>query len=250
MHAFNRPTVIGDPIDTDTAKRNFDDSVDYRLRQHGGRTFRDAAVDGLPHAYPFHLWVHSSLTELMLRGFPRLNEGYAFAGGWTFSSSLDAWRAVLDADFIVVSLFNDGHDPNPLWGCRASSRGVVGGGTGGAVVALIASLASLPLEKRSQVSMSSLPLPPGAIACVIHLQTSRIVWCKTTLLNDDLMLRASAQGKVDTLLDELLESGDGAPSEPPPAGPPMILIRATPVEAAEPPPPPAPDPNKPNLHAP
>jgi hypothetical protein len=222
--------MIVNPRATVIAEKTFDDSVNYRVSQHGGRAFRAAAIDGLPHAYPFHLWVHSTLREIMR---------YGSASDLKFSSSLGAWRTVLDADFILVSLFSDNHSSLGL-GC-GETPAYLGGGLVGE---LVVQLASLPLEKRESGASANWSLPQGEIACVIHLETSRIVWCKGRRLNDDLSVRFAVQTGVDSLLNEMLVAGDGAPLEPPPAGPP--LARATPVED----PGPAVDNNKPKLHAP
>jgi len=38
-------------------KRNLDDSITYRVRRHGGRSFRAASVERLEHAQAFRSWV-------------------------------------------------------------------------------------------------------------------------------------------------------------------------------------------------
>jgi hypothetical protein len=119
-------------------------------------------------------------------------------GDWRFSSSLGAWRAVLDADFILVSQFIDGRNTT-----GRELMAFVGGG---------------PIAV------------PDAIACIVQLDTARIVWCnlKDTRkeMESDLTLRADAQSQVDSLLDEMLLAGDAAPIEPPPTGGPSV--KATP----------------------
>ena len=84
-----------------------------------------------------------------------------------------------------------------------------------------------------------------AIVCVVHLETARIVWCNFNTMGSALMHRAGAQAEIDSLLDEMLVSGDAAPVEPPPAGP--SPDRATP---AEDPGPLLPVPGEHKLHAP
>jgi len=70
---------------------------------------------------------------------------------------------------------------------------------------------------------------PDAIVCVVHLETARIVWCNFKGTKEDLTLRAGAQADVDSLLEEMLVAGDGAPIDPPPANP-ALLVRATPLD--------------------
>jgi len=207
---------IIDSSGTVIARRNFDDAINYLLQQHGRRAFSTAALGGLPHAYPFHLWFVSSLKEIRDERLGRAHETHETVGDWRFSSSLGSWRAVLDADYILVSQFIDGR--NTIG--RELTAHLVGG----------------PVTV------------PDAIACLVHLETARIVWCnyqKTT--TSDLAVRADADAQVDSLLGEMLLAGDMAPVEPPPIG--SASTRATPAEAPVPPPLPTTNPD-PKLHAP
>jgi hypothetical protein len=187
------------PGETVTAKKNFDDAVNYRLRRHGGRAFEGATIDGLPHAYAFHLWIVSTLKEIRAEHLGRTHETDETPGDWRFSNSLRAWRAVLDADFILVSLFTDARKPPYI-----SPAILVGGAL------------AVGVEIAFRASRMD---GPDTIACVVHLETSRIVWCKFESMKEDLTLRAGAQTDVDSLLDEMLVAGDGAPIELPPTGP-------------------------------
>ena len=187
------------PGETVTARKNFDDAVNYRLRQHGGRAFEGAAIDGLPHAGAFRLWIVGTLKEIRAEHLGRTHETHETVGDWKFSNSLGAWRAVLDADFILVSFFTDARNP-PYISPAVLVVGVLAVGGEAAIRAL-----------RTD--------GPDTIACVVHLETSRIVWCNFESMKEDLTLRAGAQTDVDSLLDEMLVAGDGAPVEPPPTGP-------------------------------
>ena len=204
--------------DTVIAKKNFDDAINYRLRQHGGRAFRAAAIGDLPHATPFHLWFVSSLKEIRDERLGRAHDTHETVGDWKFSSSLGSWRAVLDADYVLVSQFIDG-------------RNTIGR-------ELMAHLVAGPVTI------------PDAIACLVHLETARVVWCSyqntMTKMKSDLTFRADAQAQVDSLLGEMLLAGDVAPVEPPPIGSPST--RATPAE--DPGPPPLPINPAPKLRAP
>jgi hypothetical protein len=192
--------------DTLIARRNFDDAINDLLRQHGGRAFPAAALGGLPHAFPFHLWFVSSLKEIRDERLGRAHETHETVGDWKFSSSLGSWRAVLDADYILVSQFIDGRN--------TTGRELAAHLLGGPVTV------------------------PDAIACLVHLETARIVWCNyQNTTTSDLTVRADAEAQVDSLLGEMLMAGDMAPVEPPPIG--SASTRPTPAEDPGPPPTPA-----------
>jgi len=212
------------PTDTVTAKKYLDDAINYRLRQHQGRAFDAAAIDGLPHAYPFHIWVKASLNEIRDWSLGRAKETHETVADWKFSSSLGAWRTALDADFILVSLFNYGRNPPYV-----SPAFLVGG-----VPAL-----------ATEVAIRTARTDTDVIACVVHLETSRVVWCNVKCMKGDVTLREGAQTDVDALLEEMLRAGDGAPAEPPPTG--TLTARATPAPDPGPVPPHRPDPK---LHRP
>jgi hypothetical protein len=198
---YNRRTP--NEADTAAAKKNLDDSFNYRLRQHGTRAFREDALDSLAHSRVFRGWVVDSLTEILAERLGRGHLKHETVGDWTFASSLGAWRSALDADFVLVSLFVDGRNTPG----RMAAVTFVGGWYA----------------------------DPHAIACVVELQRARIVWCNLRGIRKDLLLRGGAQAEVDALLDEMLLAGDAAAVQPPPTGP-APLVRATPADDPGPPP--------------
>ena len=188
------------------AKQNIDDSLTYRVRRYGGRSFSAASIEGLDDARAFRSWAVDTLTEVMGERLAVSEQRHASVGDFRFSKGLDSWRAPLDADFVLVTLFIDGHDT-----AGRSLAVAVGGGYGAA--------------RR-------------AIACAVHLQSGRLVWCNLdSSVGGDLMLRRGAQAEVDRLLGKMLSEGRTAPSEPPPAH--STSARIAPATDVPPPPPPS-----------
>ena len=189
------------------AKKNIDDSLTYRVRRYGGRSFGAASIEGLDDARAFRSWAVDTLTEVMGERLAVPGQRHESVGDFRFSKGLGSWRAPLDADFVLVTLFIDGHDT-----AGRSLAVAVGGGYRAA--------------RR-------------AIACAVHLQSGRLVWCKLdSSVGGDLLLRRGAQEEVDLLLGEMLNEGQTAPSEPPPAH--ATSARIVPADDVPPPPPPPP----------
>jgi len=197
------------------AKQNFDDSITYRVRRHGGRSFWAASVVGLGHARAFRSWVVDTLAEIMEERLAASKQQHETVGDFRFSHSLESWRSPLDADFVLVTLFLDGHN------------------TAGRLLAVGVGSGHLAAQR--------------AIACAVHLRSARVVWCNfDPAVNRDLMQRRGAQEEVDLLLGEMLSEGQMAPNEPPPARSDAArLAQADDVPPPPPPPPPVPAPDTP-----
>jgi len=193
-----------DPAGAIVAQKNLDESINYRLRRYGGHSFRADALDGLENVRAFHGWVVDVLHEIMLERLGGAKRKHETVGDWSFSRSLESWRAPLDADFVLVSLFIDGHN------------------TAGRAVGVAIGGGRLAAQR--------------AIFCVVHLKSARIVWCNfDPAINRDLRLRAAAQEEVDWELEKTLFVRAAAPTEPPPSGAAAQAI--VPVGESPPPPP-------------
>lgn len=200
-------------------RKNLDDSINYRLRRHGGRSFDAASIDGLEHARAFRSWAVDTLTALIAQRFSDAEKPHLDVGDFRFPESLESWREPLDADFVLVTFFLDGHDTQG----RAIAVAIAGG---------------YRAARR-------------AISCAVHLQSGRVVWCNFDVaMKGDLKQRWGAQQEVDLLLGEMLSEGETVASEPPP--PRSTATRLTPaadVTPAVPPRPPVASVDRPVFHA-
>ncbi|HLK93395.1 MAG TPA: hypothetical protein VKZ18_26115 [Polyangia bacterium] len=169
-----------------TARANVDESIAYRVQQHGGQVFRAPALENLPYAPAFHEWAFDSLVEIMDERRGRAHRKHGSVGDWVFRTSLARWRTELNADYVLVSAFSDGHNT--------------------------------PQRQIGLVFGGGLRALRPAITCAVQLQTGRIVWCNffQDFQGGDLLGRAGAQELADGLLEPMLRAGDGAPLEPPP----------------------------------
>lgn len=197
-------------------KRTIDDSITYRVRRSGGRSFTAASIEELPHAQAFRGWAVDTLTEIVHENVTYSNTKHESVGDWKFPQSLSSWRAPLDADFVLITLFLDGHNTAG----RAVAVAVGGGYTA---------------ARR-------------AIGCVVHLQSSRVVWCNLDDMVKELDQRFGAQEEVDRLLSDMLSRGATATIEPPPAR--SAAARLVPAPDVPPPPRPPPGPPGPDTPAP
>jgi len=196
-------------------KRNIDDSITYRVRRRGGRSFTAASIEELPHAQAFRGWAVDTLTEIVNERVTYSNAKHESVGDWRFPHRLSSWRSRLDADFVLITLFLDGHN------------------TAGRAVAVAVGGGSMAARR--------------AIGRVVHLQSSRVVWCNLDDMTQELDQRFGAQEEVDRLLDEMLSQGEKAPLEAPPAR--SSAARIAPAADVPPPPPPPPLPPGPDTPA-
>ena len=91
-------------------QQNIDDSITYRVRRHGGRSFRASAIEGLEHAQAFRSWAIDALAEIMSERLGGSEARHATVGDFRFGESLGSWRSQLDADFVLVTFVLDGHN--------------------------------------------------------------------------------------------------------------------------------------------
>lgn len=171
-----------------TARKNLDVSVHYRVQRHGGHFVRVESLEGLGNASAFHNWSFAAMGEIMAERMGHSRQTHRTVGDWRFRASLAGWRTFLDADFVLVSRFLDGHN--------SAGR------------ALAVNFAGGQLAARR------------VIFCAVHLQSGRIVWCKFDHnFTGNLMTRGGAQLAVDSMLQELLLAGETTPIESPPVEP-------------------------------
>jgi hypothetical protein len=188
------------------ARQNIDDSITYRVRRHGGHSFRAASIEGLEHAQAFRSWAVDTLAALIVERVSDAEPPRVRYADLRFSESLESWRAPLDADFVLITFFLDGRDTQG----RAFAVAVGGG------------------YRAAQ----------RAISCAVHLQRARIVWCNfDAKVKNNLRQRWSAQQEVDLLLGDMLGQGDIAATDAPPTS---TVARLPPADDVPPPPPPPP----------
>ena len=216
---------IVDEEATARAKRNVDDSINYRVRRYGGHSFSAAAVADLEHLKAFRQWsreVMLGIVKERMADAPRIHQN---VGEFRFSQRLGSWRRPLDADFVLVTAIFDGHN------------------TFGRVAGVTLVLAASPVSGGAIASFGGLAAR-RAITCAVHLESARIVWCNMdSELEFDLTQRLGAQQEVDKLLEPMLSEGRSVPNEPSP--PPSTSARIEPAgDVAPPPPPPPPEPER------
>jgi hypothetical protein len=198
-------------------RQALDEAINYRLRRHGGHSFGADAIAGLEHAQEFRSWSVDTLVQIHTEHFSDAEGTHDNVGDFRFSKSLESWRAPLDADFVLITFFLDGHDTKG----RAIAVAVSGG---------------YHAARR-------------AISCAVHLHSGRVVWGNLEdKIKGDLRSRWGAQQEVDLLLGDMLSRGEAAASEPPPAS--STIARLPPADDVAPPPlfppPPPPTPGAPS----
>jgi hypothetical protein len=205
---YGKETVAAE--DTLKAKQNIDDSINYRVRRAGGRSFGPASVGLLDGAQAFRSWAVDTLSEIMLERIEPSARKHATVGDFRFPNDLESWRSLLDADFVLFTTF--------ILGRETMGRALAVG-------------SPTPAQR--------------AIACVVHLHSRRVVWCQfDDLMSNNLLVREGAQKEVDRLIGEMLLKGQTVASEPPPARATSARVMpAADVPAAPPslPPPPGPE---------
>lgn len=172
------------------AAKNIDYAVEQRLRRYGGRLVTSKEVNALSNGVAFYRWSQRALKEIITE---QVHSGmvaqHKTVGDWTYTSNISGWRSALDADFVLVSLFLEGHNTTG----RSLAVGFAGG--------------TLAAER--------------AIACAVHLRTGMIAWCDfQPKLVGDLSTHAGAQYQIDQMLSKMLLTGESVRSEPPPPPPP------------------------------
>ncbi|HVU49103.1 MAG TPA: hypothetical protein VHL80_00350 [Polyangia bacterium] len=167
------------------AKSNVDDGINAQLSAHGGRFFEDTTLLDLPSYDAFRKWGESALLEIMHEVLTR-GTTHESVREWMFSPGLAGWRRPLQADFVVISLFLDGHN--------SAGRALAVAFAGGKLAA------------------------QRAIACVVRLQNGQIVWCQFQTNQWNILQRAGGHALAAALLGpmfRMVERSPPAPPEPP-----------------------------------
>jgi hypothetical protein len=157
---------------TAAAIKNVDDSISYRLSLQGGHALEREEFEEFRWSVPFREWSQRMMREIMSERLGRSLTKHESVGEWHYGRALASFRDRLAADFLLVSMFLDGHNT------AGRSIGVaLGGGY---------------LAARR------------AIACIVRLEDGRVVWCNLTTIAWDLQQRSGAQGFANSLLLEVL----------------------------------------------
>ncbi len=108
---------------------------------------------------------------------------------WKFSPDITSWRSVLNADFVLVSFV--------LYAYAYAYTDTVG----------------RAVDVERMMTPDSLSLSGAgsrAIACIVALDSGRMVWCNFIPNNSVRMeQRPAAQSAVDVLLGDMLKIADG-----------------------------------------
>jgi len=166
--------------------------VDQWVTANGGHVFAEQGAT-VPYAYKrFRKWTATALAEIAHHG-----SGRGSVEEWAFEENLLWLRDLVDADFVLVTLFRDMRQtPGRTLGDLAGSRTTF--------------------------------LQFGA-ACLVDVKSARMVWCNTR--SDawrDLSVRANARMAVDELLTDLYPAG---PGQRPVVDPPVAPPRTSPASA-------------------
>ena len=184
-----RGRKISDAVLSRVVLGNVNDSINYLLHQHGGRSFGSAATARLEHFTEFYHWSWDAMNEIMAERLgtePALHRSVA---EWRFPHDITSWRPVLNAEFVLVSFILYA-DPG---------QGLHGPG--------------VDLERSMTPDALSLTgAGSRAIACVVAVDSGHMVWCNFIPNNSVRMQeRSAAQSAVDVLLGDMLKLADGAP---------------------------------------
>ena len=180
----------------ETVRQNVDDSINYRLHEHGGRAFAGAATAQLEHFAEFHHWSWGAMHDIMAERLGDVPAAHKSVTEWRFPRDVRSWRPVLNSDFVLVSFILYVYRP-PEIHFRTPAMAV------GEMMA------------QSNDPPDSMSLTGGGsrvIACVVALDGGRIVWCNFIPNNSVRMQeRPAAQSAVDVLLKDMLKLADGVP---------------------------------------
>jgi len=180
----------------ETVRQNVDDSINYRLHEHGGRAFAGAATAQLEHFAEFYHWSWGAMHDIMAERLGDVPAAHESVTEWRFPRDLRSWRPVLNSDFVLVSFILYVYRPPEIhFRTPASAFG--------------------ELMEQSKDPPDSTSLTGGgsrAIACVVALDGGRIVWCNFIPNNNVKMQeRPAAQSAVDLLLTDMLKLADAVP---------------------------------------
>ena len=179
-----------------TVRQNVDDSINYRVHQHGGRAFGSAATAQLEHFTDFYHWSWGAMHEIMAERLGNVPAAHESVSEWRFPRDLRSWRTVLNSDFVIVSFILYVYRP-PEIHFRTPA------------------MAFGELMEQSKDPPDSMSLTGGgsrAIACVVELDRGHIVWCNFIPNNSvNMQERPAAQAAVDLLLVDMLKLADSTP---------------------------------------
>jgi len=184
-----RGRKISDAVLSRVVLENVNDSINYLLHQHGGRSFGSAATARLEHFTEFYHWSWDAMNEIMAERLGNEPANHRSVAEWRFPRDIASWRPVLNAEFVLVSFILYA-DP--------------GQGLNGPSVDLERSMTPDALSLTGAGSR--------AIACVVAVDSGHMVWCNFIPNNSVRMQeRSAAQSAVEVLLGDMLKLADGAP---------------------------------------
>ncbi|HEY4393163.1 MAG TPA: hypothetical protein VGP64_03830 [Polyangia bacterium] len=179
-----------------TVRKNVDDSINYRVHQHGGHVFGNAATAKLEHFIEFHNWSWRAMHEIVAERLGKVPAAHRSVAEWRFPGDLKSWRPVLSSDFLLVSfVLYVWRPPELQW------------------PSLAVAIAEMAKESKDPPdSMSITGAGSRMIACVVAIDDGHIVWCNFIPNNSVTMQeRPAAQSAVDVLLSDMLRLADGVP---------------------------------------
>lgn len=167
---------------------NVNDSINYLLHQHGGRSFGSAATARLDHFSEFYHWSWAAMNEIMAERLGNEPASHRSVAEWRFPRDITSWRPVLNAELVLVSFVLYADPGTGLHG------------------------PSVDLERSMTAdSLSLTGAGSRAIACIVALDSGHMVWCNFIPSNSVMMQeRPAAQSAVDVLLGDMLRLADGA----------------------------------------
>jgi hypothetical protein len=172
---------------------------------YGGHMFPETDAMMVPVIYrKFRKWTASALVEIAAQKTGRADFNRHSVDEWRFDQNLAPVRHLVDADFALVTLFNDGRNTAG----RIASHLFMG------------PVASGLQNKQRQIYWTQV----GA-ACLVDLNDGRMVWCNARADSwGDLSVPATARTAVGELLTDLYygpqpDAPRGAPPVPKPSGP-------------------------------
>jgi hypothetical protein len=190
---------------TKAALANVNTSINYSVSASGGRFFPNPALADLDGYLAFRHWSELVLKDVMMAALGRLRDPPPSVDDWYYRSDIQSWREPLAADYLLITLFIDGHDSAG----RAIAVAFAGGWTAG----------------------------HRMTTCAVRLRDGRLVWCKVDLnMGANITTREGAQHVVDGLLTEMLATASLTPHPAPQAAtPPRQPAPPPAAESNEPP---------------
>jgi hypothetical protein len=158
------------------ATSNIEASFNESLSGAGVRLFEEPAVAGIAGYDEFMKWTRRAITDVYddVAGQDSAQPGHPGVYAWRYPGSLDALRASLRADFVLVSQFLEGDGPKDLAYRRRLAEGKAKG-------------------PRRQ-----------ATACVVDLRSGQLIWCDVDQVPIFLHERRLAGESVKRLLKHLV----------------------------------------------